>query len=366
MWMMPVLADPAAVGHRLLGAFGESTSAAGRARPAGARSSSRRAASSCHGAQGEGGVGPPLAGGEVANDLPRRGRPRQVGAARARCQDQGPALRRPGPRGRPAHRRPRAGCRPSPASSPRRRSRPSSTYEREGLKVRGAMADHDVLVVGGGPSGAACAYWLAEAGHDVVVVEKKHFPREKTCGDGLTPRSVKQLDDMGLADDLAVGAHRFDGLRSIAFGRTSSSQWPERPGFPRHGYVITRHDLDHLVAERAEKAGATVLQGMRGRRAPISTAACPGARSSRTRTRATPPSIRATLHGGRRRGQLPLRPGARHVPRPVLPPGHGHPGLLHVAPPRRAVDRVPPRRPRHGRATSCPATGGSSRWATAG
>ncbi len=123
------------------------------------------------------------------------------------------------------------------------------------------MADHDVLVVGGGPSGAACAYWLAEAGHDVVVVEKKHFPRVKTCGDGLTPRAVKQLDDMGLAGVLA-GHHRFDGLRSIAFGRTIELQWPERPGFPRHGYVITRHDLDQLVAERAEKAGALVLQGM--------------------------------------------------------------------------------------------------------
>ena len=76
---------------------------------------------------------------------------------------------------------------------------------------------HDVLVVGGGPSGSACAYWLADAGWDVVVVEKKHFPREKTCGDGLTPRAVRQLDDMGLSGALA-GAHRFEGLRACAFG----------------------------------------------------------------------------------------------------------------------------------------------------
>ncbi|MEA2705078.1 MAG: menaquinone-9 beta-reductase, partial [Actinomycetota bacterium] len=115
--------------------------------------------------------------------------------------------------------------------------------------------------MGGGPSGAACAYWLAEAGHDVVMVEKKRFPRVKTCGDGLTPRAVKELDDMGLADVLA-GHHRFEGLRSIAFGRTLELQWPDRPGYPRHGYVITRHDLDQAVAERAEKAGATVLQGV--------------------------------------------------------------------------------------------------------
>jgi geranylgeranyl reductase family protein len=122
--------------------------------------------------------------------------------------------------------------------------------------------DHvfDVLVVGGGPSGAACAYWLAEAGWDVAVVEKKEFPREKTCGDGLTPRAVRQLADMGV-EDAMVGAHRFDGLRSVAFGRTLELDWPEVPGFPTYGYTITRHDLDALVVERAAKAGATVLQG---------------------------------------------------------------------------------------------------------
>ena len=120
-------------------------------------------------------------------------------------------------------------------------------------------AAHEVLVVGGGPAGAACAYWLAEAGHDVLLVEKKRYPREKTCGDGLTPRSVKQLYDMGLADALA-GHNLFDGLRSIAFGRTLELRWPEHRDFPTHGYVVTRKDLDQLVAERAEKAGATVWQ----------------------------------------------------------------------------------------------------------
>ena len=119
------------------------------------------------------------------------------------------------------------------------------------------MTRHDVLVVGGGPSGASCAYWLAEAGHDVLLLEKKRYPREKTCGDGLTPRSVKQLEDMGLGDKLAEH-HRFDGLRSIAFGRTLELQWPSHPAFPSYGYVVTRKDLDHLVAERAVKAGAVL------------------------------------------------------------------------------------------------------------
>jgi len=120
-------------------------------------------------------------------------------------------------------------------------------------------AQCEVLVVGGGPSGAAAAYWLAEAGHDVLLVEKKQYPREKTCGDGLTPRAVKQLNDMGLAQALEKH-HRFGGLRSLAFGHTVELQWPSHPEFPDYGYVVTRHDLDQLVAENAAKSGATLWQ----------------------------------------------------------------------------------------------------------
>ena len=118
----------------------------------------------------------------------------------------------------------------------------------------------DVLVIGAGPAGAAASYWLANAGWDVVVLEKKHFPRVKTCGDGLTPRSVLQLEQMGLADDLATH-HRFHGLRALAFGKELLLDWPHHPGYPGYGYVVTRKDLDALVAGRAEKAGATLWQG---------------------------------------------------------------------------------------------------------
>jgi geranylgeranyl reductase family protein len=118
----------------------------------------------------------------------------------------------------------------------------------------------DVLVIGGGPSGAATSYWLAEAGHDVVFVERKTFPREKTCGDGLTPRAVKQLEDMGLGDRLAE-FHRFDGLRACGHGITLELEWPKHPVFPSYGYVVRRRDLDLLVAERAEKSGAELRTG---------------------------------------------------------------------------------------------------------
>jgi geranylgeranyl reductase family protein len=119
---------------------------------------------------------------------------------------------------------------------------------------------HDVVVVGAGPAGSSCGYWLADAGWDVVVVEKKEFPREKTCGDGLTPRAVRQLADMGLEDALA-GSHRYAGLRAYGFGRSMEMRWPAHPHFPDYGYTITRHDLDGLVAARATKAGATLLEG---------------------------------------------------------------------------------------------------------
>ena len=118
----------------------------------------------------------------------------------------------------------------------------------------------DVLVVGAGPSGAAAAYWLALAGHDVTVVERKPFPREKTCGDGLTPRAVSQLTDMGLIEQIATH-HRFDGLRAIAHGITLELTWPEHPIYPSHGYVVRRRDLDQLVAEHAQKAGAVLYTG---------------------------------------------------------------------------------------------------------
>ena len=119
------------------------------------------------------------------------------------------------------------------------------------------MVRYDALVVGGGPAGAAAAYWLAERGRNVLVAEKKHFPRDKTCGDALTPRAAYELEAMGLAEGLA-GAQRYDGLRAIGHGVTLEMAWPEHPEFPPYGWVVRRRELDELVAGRAVKAGATL------------------------------------------------------------------------------------------------------------
>jgi geranylgeranyl reductase family protein len=120
----------------------------------------------------------------------------------------------------------------------------------------------DAVIVGAGPSGSACAYWLARAGWSVALVEKKEFPREKTCGDGLTPRAVFQLAEMGLETVVAANGHRYSGLRAFGFGASVELQWPEHPVFPNYGYTITRFNLDGLVALAAEQHGATLLNGI--------------------------------------------------------------------------------------------------------
>ena len=119
---------------------------------------------------------------------------------------------------------------------------------------------YDLLVIGAGPAGAAASYWAASRGASVVTVEKKDFPRDKTCGDGLTPRAVKELCDMGLGSHL-TDYHRHGGLRVRAHNRMVELPWPSHPDYPEFGYVVRRRDLDNLLVSHAQSAGAEMLFG---------------------------------------------------------------------------------------------------------
>ena len=117
----------------------------------------------------------------------------------------------------------------------------------------------DVIVVGAGPAGASTAYHLAQAGVDVLLLEKAAFPRDKICGDGLTPRAVKQLVGMGFDLD-APGWQKNHGLRIVGAGHRLELPWPELASFPPYGAVRTRMDLDEILARHAEKAGARLME----------------------------------------------------------------------------------------------------------
>jgi geranylgeranyl reductase family protein len=119
-----------------------------------------------------------------------------------------------------------------------------------------AARSADVIVVGAGPAGATTAYHLAQAGLEVLLLEKTAFPREKVCGDGLTPRAVKQLLAMGIEPDAADGWIRNHGLRIIGGGMRLELPWPDLATFPDYGLVRTREDFDEILARQAQKAGA--------------------------------------------------------------------------------------------------------------
>jgi menaquinone-9 beta-reductase len=119
-----------------------------------------------------------------------------------------------------------------------------------------------VIVVGAGPAGATTAFYLAQSGLDVLLLEKSRFPREKVCGDGLTPRAVKTLVAMGVSVSERDGWVRNKGLRVIGAGKRLELPWPELDSYPGYGLVRTRHDLDEELARRAQQAGARLLEGV--------------------------------------------------------------------------------------------------------
>jgi geranylgeranyl reductase family protein len=114
----------------------------------------------------------------------------------------------------------------------------------------------DVLVVGAGPAGSSAAWWLAQAGVDVAVLEKAAFPREKVCGDGLTPRGVQALVDMGIDTSPAAGWVRHKGLRVHGGGQVVEVDWPQLDSWPDYSLVRPRSELDAMLAGHAVAAGA--------------------------------------------------------------------------------------------------------------
>ena len=119
----------------------------------------------------------------------------------------------------------------------------------------------DLLVVGAGPAGSAAAAWAARSGTDVLLVDAATFPRDKTCGDGLTPRAIGELQKLGLEDWLR--AHTVNqGLRAHGFGQTLLLPWPGG-SLPDWGSAVARTELDDHLRTTAIKSGAQAIDGAR-------------------------------------------------------------------------------------------------------
>jgi geranylgeranyl reductase family protein len=118
----------------------------------------------------------------------------------------------------------------------------------------------DVIIVGAGPSGSATAAYLAMAGLDVLLLEKAVFPREKVCGDGLTPRAVRELITLGIPTPAEDGWIKNHGLRIVGGGHRLELKWPDLASFPPYGLVRTRKDFDDILAKHALWHGARLRE----------------------------------------------------------------------------------------------------------
>lgn len=123
---------------------------------------------------------------------------------------------------------------------------------------------YDVAVVGAGPGGSSAASWLAEAGLDVILIDKGDFPRDKTCGDAISPRAVHVLERLGLMEEVKQTGYCVSGVTAISpQGERARMSFPSEPPFGTRAYVIRRFELDELIQRKAVQSGARFRGGFR-------------------------------------------------------------------------------------------------------
>jgi geranylgeranyl reductase family protein len=130
----------------------------------------------------------------------------------------------------------------------------------EATSATRSAIESDVVVVGAGPAGSATATHLARRGLHVSLLEKSQFPREKVCGDGLTPRATRQLIRLGIDTSTGAGWLHNRGLRIYGGDRPFQLEWPDLADFPPYGLVRPRSDFDDLLVRNAEASGAKLYE----------------------------------------------------------------------------------------------------------
>jgi geranylgeranyl reductase family protein len=126
----------------------------------------------------------------------------------------------------------------------------------------------DVIVVGGGPGGSVAAWDLARRGVDVMVLERRRFPREKVCGDYVEPRGLRIMESMDCLSQVEQSSppplpisRSATWVEGVPRYRGPIPFYGAHPGLPPHGYIVPRDRLDAILLEAAEEAGASIRQG---------------------------------------------------------------------------------------------------------
>jgi menaquinone-9 beta-reductase len=121
-----------------------------------------------------------------------------------------------------------------------------------------------IIIVGAGPAGAAAAYYLAKAKHQVLLLDRQTFPREKVCGDFVGPAAIKELQDIGVTEQPEFKKTNIINRAAVFLDEKEliSQPMPQTPGLQKNGRVIPRKKLDNWILKAAKQAGATVLENV--------------------------------------------------------------------------------------------------------
>ena len=113
------------------------------------------------------------------------------------------------------------------------------------------MNKYDVIIVGAGPAGSSAAAILGEKGHSVLLVDKESFPRDKTCGDGITYKALPALKRLGLDTKIKNDSPFQTNGYTLVFRDNTKLIFEKPPSDEALAYIISRHEFDNILLNNA-------------------------------------------------------------------------------------------------------------------
>lgn len=172
------------------------------------------------------------------------------------------------------------------------------------------MQDCDIIIVGAGPAGSAAASLLAGSGYRTLLLDKAAFPRDKICGEALSPAAAPILARLGVLAELEAMSFRLGGVRILSpSGEACEGRYPRVPDLPDYGLSVPRLAFDPLLIQAAVRAGADFHERTEAKELLWEGDRCVGVRTAQGAVRA-----RAVILGEGRFSKL--HPGLARSPRP--------------------------------------------------